>query len=797
MAILALPLSVVVTLVIAISSNAVVQWPENSEPFHINPPGEISSYLTYGLGSLWMTDSASGKIWRLNPSTGSVQDSLESNWGGGIAFDGQYLWKALYSAPTIRRIQPSDGATVTEIPGVGSQQAGLAWDGTTLWIADQSTQRIYQLDPNTGAQLNSFDSPGPYPRGLAWWNGYLYHADSFEDTIYQLDPCSGAVISRMRAPAHSSTLRGLAFDGTYMWYSESGLGIDRLVTDVSGDGRVIRSNPSLMVVEERYQITNTGATAGEDLEAYWSVPMADDAHEIVELIYDPLPDDYIYDMFGQKIAHFESFPTLMPGETEEIILRAYLEIWRKNHRVEPDQVGALTDIPEEITDLYLADADFLQITDPDILAAAESAIGDESNPYLMAIGIHDYVRDHMVYDMGSGTAYDALSILHAGCGVCEHYATLFVSLGRSVGLPTRIVKHFHYYEETESCGGHVWADAYIPGYGWIPFDPTRDDYVPPRERYVACEPLGIINFRNGGTDDRYVSRWGRGWVTRGMENERELLHVGLLPLGISNFSAITGSSPCSIQLDWTNPLAPDLDTVLVKRKTGAYPASRNDGVTVYEDTSPTPETPAAFTDESLTPGATYYYAVFTQSATGIWRSTVEEGVNADHAVASPTEVTSAVFRADSSGDVFGDGTFYADRFFLGSADIAEWIQVTTPVGPGDVVSLNPTHPGSYQLAAGSCSVRVAGVISSQPGVALGSSLCCAENALLALAGIVPVKVTNEGGPIRPGDLLVSSSTPGHAMRWSGPDPCPCSLVGKALEPMTENEGLVLVLLTAH
>jgi hypothetical protein len=72
-----------------------------------------------------------------------------------------------------------------------------------------------------------------------------------------------------------------------------------------------------------------------------------------------------------------------------------------------------------------------------------------------------------------------------------------------------------------------------------------------------------------------------------------------------------------------------------------------------------------------------------------------------------------------------------------------------------------------------------------------------DMALLALSGIVPVKVTNEGGPIQPGDLLVSSSTPGYAMRWAGDGPCPCALVGKALGPMMGNRGVILVLLTAH
>ena len=66
-----------------------------------------------------------------------------------------------------------------------------------------------------------------------------------------------------------------------------------------------------------------------------------------------------------------------------------------------------------------------------------------------------------------------------------------------------------------------------------------------------------------------------------------------------------------------------------------------------------------------------------------------------------------------------------------------------------------------------------------------------------LAAERAVKVTDEGGPILPGDLLVSSCTPGHAMRWSGEDPCSCDLLGKALEPMSDSSGVILALLTAH
>ena len=66
--------------------------------------------------------------------------------------------------------------------------------------------------------------------------------------------------------------------------------------------------------------------------------------------------------------------------------------------------------------------------------------------------------------------------------------------------------------------------------------------------------------------------------------------------------------------------------------------------------------------------------------------------------------------------------------------------------------------------------------------------------LMALMGRVPVKATTENGPIRPGDLLVSSSTPGHVMRCADPQRCQGALIGKALEPLHTDEGTIEMLL---
>jgi hypothetical protein len=180
------------------------------------------------------------------------------------------------------------------------------------------------------------------------------------------------------------------------------------------------------------------------------------------------------------------------------------------------------------------------------------------------------------------------------------------------------------------------------------------------------------------------------------------------------------------------------------------------------------------------------------------------GVNIEYTPQTVCAETNAVFKVDEQGNVLADQAFFGTSFQSGAADVAEWVPVSEEVGPGDVLELDPRNPGQYRKSRGARSDLVAGVVSSDPGVILGSEpqtpdsgLPTPDRALLALLGIVPIKVTDEGGPIQPGDLLVTSSTPGHAMRWAGPDPCLCFLVGKALEPMTAEKGVILVLLTAH
>jgi hypothetical protein len=149
-----------------------------------------------------------------------------------------------------------------------------------------------------------------------------------------------------------------------------------------------------------------------------------------------------------------------------------------------------------------------------------------------------------------------------------------------------------------------------------------------------------------------------------------------------------------------------------------------------------------------------------------------------------------IFRVErTTGNVYADGNFTG-----GGADVAERIDVSEAVEPGDVVEIDPDNPGKFRKAREALSTRVAGVISTAPGVVLGNKSAEHNDArpIFALAGRVPVKVTAKYGAIAVGDLLVSSPIPGYAMKCPEKSQCIGAVIGKALEPLAEGSGLIEV-----
>jgi hypothetical protein len=147
------------------------------------------------------------------------------------------------------------------------------------------------------------------------------------------------------------------------------------------------------------------------------------------------------------------------------------------------------------------------------------------------------------------------------------------------------------------------------------------------------------------------------------------------------------------------------------------------------------------------------------------------------------------FRVTTTGEVRSDIGFNTP-----AADFAEMLSAVGGLEPGDVLAIGPD--GLLVRSSEAYQTTVVGVYSTRPGFVGGMPVSgeTAGKVPLAVVGVVPVKASSEGGAIRPGDLLSASNAPGHAMK-AKPDAPQGTVIGKALEGMDSDIGVILVLVT--
>lgn len=151
-------------------------------------------------------------------------------------------------------------------------------------------------------------------------------------------------------------------------------------------------------------------------------------------------------------------------------------------------------------------------------------------------------------------------------------------------------------------------------------------------------------------------------------------------------------------------------------------------------------------------------------------------------------------RLESDGTVTIAGSIAAKY-----QDVAEWVESSQTLLPGTVVVLDQSKSNQVIASFEPYDTRVAGVVSAQPGIALGEK--GNGKVLVATTGRVMVKVDASRAPILVGDLLVTSECGGAAMKS---EPliiggrkmhAPGTIIGKALQPLPSGTGEILTLLS--
>ncbi|AYD01899.1 transglutaminase family protein [Neorhizobium sp. NCHU2750] len=135
---------------------------------------------------------------------------------------------------------------------------------------------------------------------------------------------------------------------------------------------------------------------------------------------------------------------------------------------------------------------------------AKSVKGDSELAQMHAL--MDQIHETVAYTPGSTTTETtAEEALAAKTGVCQDHAHIFISAARLAGLPARYISGYLLMEgETEQVASHAWAEAHIPGLGWVGFDAANN--ICPDDRYVRiasglcyrdCAPVSGMRIGTG------------------------------------------------------------------------------------------------------------------------------------------------------------------------------------------------------------------------------------------------------------------------------------------------------------
>jgi hypothetical protein len=156
-----------------------------------------------------------------------------------------------------------------------------------------------------------------------------------------------------------------------------------------------------------------------------------------------------------------------------------------------------------------------------------------------------------------------------------------------------------------------------------------------------------------------------------------------------------------------------------------------------------------------------------------------------------------------NADQDGEGVITTQVLTItGGSDLSEKFQVSANIGsaePGMIVCIDPERPGELRVSNQPYDPTVAGIISGaggvKPGLLMGQHGTVADGKhAVALSGRVFCYVDAGYGAVNPGDLITTSATPGHGMKADSARAAG-AVLGKAMTPLKEGHGLVLVLVS--
>jgi len=234
-----------------------------------------------------------------------------------------------------------------------------------------------------------------------------------------------------------------------------------------GDGETLKSRSQAMGLET-FRVTKAVAlekadTVELDLLASMMVEVErplPEAHRTKQVCYQVHLDS------GDPAGVFAAGPSQtiesLDSRTAKITVHAIRPGWSDGNAKAP---------ADPLTDDDLRPNSFIQSEDPAIVADAKRAVGDETDPWRVALLLERFVGRQLKSKNFSQAFATASEVARSREGDCTEHAVYLAALARAQGIPARVAIGLVYMEGRQAFGYHMWTEVYV-GKRWIPLDGT-------------------------------------------------------------------------------------------------------------------------------------------------------------------------------------------------------------------------------------------------------------------------------------------------------------------------------------
>jgi transglutaminase-like putative cysteine protease len=228
-----------------------------------------------------------------------------------------------------------------------------------------------------------------------------------------------------------------------------------------------RSTPVTYDIDFRVIVTAPQNT--KKLRVWVPIPQSDKGQEVKTGTFSTFPVEvkpmtHTEPVLGNTFAYFE-FDNPQGAQIISHSFRA--AVWEQRWAVDPTKVVRIEKWPASFDPFRRGESRV--VVDDKFKKLAEQIAGGKSNPSEELDAILGWAHDNLTYDH-TNTSLVASSehALDKKRGDCSDYHGLCASLGRSLGLPTRVVYGLHLFPKNLPC--HCKLEAFLPPYGWVSFD---------------------------------------------------------------------------------------------------------------------------------------------------------------------------------------------------------------------------------------------------------------------------------------------------------------------------------------